>query len=86
MLDVTMTDEDREELARYVHLIDRLEDELKVARDSRNEFMHELFNAYRADIADLRHVTGMKRPTVSAIVRGPRTRPYRARQDRKADT
>lgn len=84
MLDVTMADEDREELARLVQEIDELEDNLQLKRDIRNRLMHELFNGYRADITDLRHVTGMKRPTVSAIVRGPRTRPYRARQDREA--
>lgn len=84
MPDVTMTDEDREELQRRVNLIDRLEDELKAARTARDALMYELFNSYRADIPDLRHVTGMKRPTVASKVRGPRTRPYRARQDREA--
>ena len=82
MTAVAMNDDDREELARLVREIDALEDKLKTKRDSRNALMHSLFNGYRADIIDLRHVTGMKRPTVSAIVRGPRTRPYRLRQDR----
>lgn len=78
-----MTDEDREELEQRLRRIDQLEDDLKAARADRNLLMHELFNGYRAEIDDLRHVTGMQRPTVSTIVRGPRTRPYRARERRK---
>jgi DNA-binding MarR family transcriptional regulator len=83
MTAVAMTDDDREELARLVRETDEAEDRLAELRAKRNELMHGLFNSYRADITDLRHVTGMKRPTVSAIVRGPRTRPYRQRQDRE---
>ena len=86
MTAVTMTDDDRERLERFVQEIDALEDELKAKRAQRNAFMHEVFNGYRAEILDLRHVTGMKRPTVSAIVRGPRTRGYRERQDRGGTT
>lgn len=82
MTDVTMADEDREELARLVREIDELEDAAKEKRAVRNELMHRLFNSYRADITDLRHVTGMRRPTVAEIVRGPRTRPYRLRRER----
>lgn len=75
-----MTDEDREALKAFVEEIDALEQKLIDTRSARNAFMNELFNSYRADIDDIRHVTGMKRPYVATLVRGPRTRHYRLKQ------
>lgn len=77
---VTMDDADREELARLVREIEEAEDRAKERRDARNALMHKLFNSYRADIPDIQAVTGMERPSVAKLVRGPRTRGYREKQ------
>lgn len=80
MAAVTMSDEDREELAKLVREIEEAEDAADAKRKERNALMHQLFNSWRADIPDIEEITGMKRPYVSQLVRGPRTRTYRQKQ------
>lgn len=86
MADVTMSDEDQEALRNLVREIEEAEDAAKAKRDARNALMHKLFNGYRAEIPDIMAVTGMERPTVAKLVRGPRTRNYRQKQAERRST
>lgn len=86
MADVTMSDEDQEALRKLVYEIEEAENTAKTKITERNALMHRLFNSYRADIADIQAVTGMERPTVAKLVRGPRTRGYRQKQAERRST
>jgi hypothetical protein len=80
MTAVAMSDEDREELAKLVREIEEAENTAAAKLAERNALMHRLFNSYLADIPDIEEITGMRRPTVAKLVRGPRTRGYRQKQ------
>lgn len=80
MAAVTMSDEDQEALRKLVHEIEEARQTAEEKLAERNALMHMLFNSYRAEIPDIQAITGMERPTVAKLVRGPRTRGYRQKE------
>jgi DNA-binding protein H-NS len=76
---VTMSEEDREELARLQRQVEQTTAARKEAIAARNALMHELYNSYRADVHEILKVTGLRaRDMVHTIVKGPRTGGHRA--------
>lgn len=71
---VTMSDDDREKLRRLAVRVINLDAEIEEARRERNEFMHWLYNNYRADVPEIATESRMERQSVHPIIRGPRTR------------
>lgn len=76
--DVTMSDEDRAELARLQRAVLSAESEAEKAREARNSFMYRLYNGYLADVKEIASTIKMRRQNVHTIVRGPRTGTRRA--------
>lgn len=83
MIDVTMSDEDRKELARLQRVVDRAEERAEAARKERNGLMYQLYNDFRADVHEISDVIGMRRQGVHKIVHGPRTGSRRALNSRR---
>lgn len=83
MIDVTMSDEDRKELAELQRAVDSAEERAEKARAERNRFMHLLYNGYRADVHEIAETTGLRRQNVHPIVKGPRTGSRRALSSRR---